>query len=443
MNTAPNRPEHPPTARTIVAGAVADDRGVRPGPLRLHLNFVPGGIRVAEITPHRGRIASRDHDLRDHVVLPGLVNAHTHLDLTAIGPIPHDPADGFASWADRVRTGRPRSAEEITAAVRRGVELARAGGTAAVGDIDGAIGSPRQPAIAADVRAASGLAGVSFVEFFAFRRFDRETDPRAVSPAFEAVLGGGTAGLGLSPHAPYSVSLDAMQIAARCAHERGLRLCTHLAESPEEHEFISTGRGPFRELLQSLGLWSPSASPLIGTGLDPVGYLEPALAAAPGRWLVAHANGCSRAGVATLAEHRVSVVYCPRASAYFGAADAFGAHRYREMLAASVNVCLGTDSMLNLDTPDRISVLDEARLLYRRDGTEPLVLLAMMTVNGARGLGLDPARFRIESCGSVEALTAVAVGADARADAVRRVLERDAKPAPIAPDFGGNRGESA
>jgi cytosine/adenosine deaminase-related metal-dependent hydrolase len=109
--------------------------------------------------------------------------------------------------------------------------------------------------------------------------------------------------------------------------------------------------------------------------------------------LVAHVNDATDRGIEILAETETSVAYCPRASSYFGAIDHFGAHRYREMIDAGVNVCLGTDSIVNLDTPDRMSTLDEMRLLWDQGDRDASRLLAMGTRNGAIALGIDPDRF--------------------------------------------------
>lgn len=114
-------------------------------------------------------------------------------------------------------------------------------------------------------------------------------------------------------------------------------------------------------------------------------------------FLVAHVNDADDAAIRTLAHTRASVVYCPRASAYFAADRRFGPHRYRDMLTAGVRVALGTDSVVNLDTPDRISILDEMRLLHRRDATDARTLLTMATVNGAAALGLNPGWFRLRT----------------------------------------------
>ena len=104
-------------------------------------------------------------------------------------------------------------------------------------------------------------------------------------------------------------------------------------------------------------------------------------------------NDADDAGIETLARTGASVVYCPRASAYFGAASHFGPHRFLDMLASGVPVCLGTDSIVNLDTPTRISPLDDARLLARTTDADARTLLAMMTTHGATALGLSPDRF--------------------------------------------------
>jgi hypothetical protein len=96
-------------------------------------------------------------------------------------------------------------------------------------------------------------------------------------------------------------------------------------------------------------------------------------------------NYAGSAQLDVLARADVTVAYCPRASAYFG----HDGHLYQEMIRRGVRVALGTDSIVCLDTPNRISTLDEMRLLSRRDGTDADLLLRMATMNGAAGLGFD------------------------------------------------------
>ena len=354
-------------------------------------------------------------DRRGCLLIPGLVNAHTHLDLTHIGPRPHDPADGFAVWINMILRERLSEQAAIAGAVQQGVTFLLAGGTVLVGDIAGAVGGIASEipgrALAEDGR----INGTSYVEFFAHG----ENGHLRTVPAYEAWRnlsaaafprggGGGHVVFGVQPHAPYSVGLRYYEdIFKSVAGEAPL--CTHLAESVAEHEFIAQGTGPFQALLERLGLWDRFASSEVGRGHTPIGHLQTYLQSEP--LAVVHCNDVSDADLAILAETATPVMYCPRSSAYFGAHRDFGPHRYRDMLAAGITVALGTDSIVNLDTADRISVWDEMRFLHQRDGTDPLTLLGMATINGATALRRDPASFTFKPMGTLAGLAAIPVSA--------------------------------
>lgn len=340
--------------------------------------------------------------LHDRVIIPALVNAHTHLDLSHIGPIAHDPGEGFVKWVDIIRANRKDDDHAIREAVALGIEFSLAGGSIAVGDIAGAPAGRITDAPAHEL-ADSPIFGVSYLEFFgigktapgAIKKIEhylRETYPESA----KAIAGKGVQ-IGLQPHAPNTVDRSVYRWACAAAHSRSMPLSTHLAETPEERQFIAAGTGPQRELLERLGVWDDSILDHIGHGHHPVEHLREILDAgkehAP--MLVAHVNDATDEAIAILALTNTAVAYCSRASEYFGAATHFGPHRYQDMLAAGIRVCLGTDSIVNLDTPDRISILDEIRLLARRDGTDSKSLLAMGTTNGAIALGLDEDRFTL------------------------------------------------
>jgi aminodeoxyfutalosine deaminase len=341
---------------------------------------------------------ARPIDRSNCVLIPGLVNAHTHLDLTHIGPRPHDPAVGFVPWIDMIRRERRSDPAAIAASVRRGVELLRAGGTVAVGDIAGAVGG-KPSRLAVDALASTGMPGVSFIEYFGLLTPYRELVAllRAVAEPVDGPLR-----VGLQPHAPYTVSLPGYTVAIESANVAGFPMSTHLAESPEERELIVHARGPLRDLLTAV----------LG---DPSGWIDQfALARSPiahalrlpwppdqPRGLAVHVNDCDDEDLRLLAERRAIVVYCPRSSAYFGADRHFGPHRYRDMLAAGIPVALGTDSIVNLPpeaanpVQGGISILDEMRLLHRRDGTDFTDLLAMGTINALEAFPfINPAHFR-------------------------------------------------
>jgi cytosine/adenosine deaminase-related metal-dependent hydrolase len=209
-------------------------------------------------------------------------------------------------------------------------------------------------------------------------------------------------------------------------------LATHLAETVEEQEFIANGRGPHREFLERIGVWSREALDDFGRGRTPVEHLFEVLRSSP--FVAAHVNDADDEAIRLLSLTRTTVAYCPRASDYFGAAERFGPHRYRDMLAAGINVALGTDSIVNLPgdaatvAGGGMSVLDEMRHLFRRDASDPVTLLKLGTLNGALALGLEPGLFRLggEYAGGREIAGLVAVEAPARGvvnDPARLVMD--------------------
>ena len=394
---------------------------------------------AGEVGRHPAAAAAQRLDRRGSVVFPGLVNAHTHLDLTHIGPRPHDPGDGFVAWVDMIRRERRREEEGpggIAASVRRGLELCEAGGTVAVGDI---AGSPQGRYTLAPWRLLrdSALMGVSYVEGFGIGRnwqqlrAGLEEFVERYSAEFSRAAGG-RARLGLQPHAPNTVDLRHYEWCIGLAERLGTPLATHLAETMEEREFVARAAGPQRALLERLGVWDESILEHIGRGLHPVRHMQSVLTRRP--FLVAHCNDATDEAIDVLAGTGTSVAYCPRASEYFGAARHFGPHRYRDMLRSGVNVCLGTDSLVNLPpgaadpAQDGMSVLDEMRLLYRRDGADAMELLRMGTVHGAKGLGFDRGAWRVAEGGTVAGLCCAAAAPGDRERAFERVL-RGAAPA--------------
>ena len=349
--------------------------------------------------------------LPGHVVAPALANAHTHLDLTHIGPRPIGPG-GFAAWIDMVRRERRTDDPGIEASVREGIDRLRRGGTVAVGDIAGSVaGAPSL--VPARLLDGAGIGGVSYLEFFALSPDGSPGFDRALVQA--AAFSPKTMRLGLEPHAPYSASIGAYQR----AKASGLPICTHLAESAAERDLVAHARGPIRSMLEGLGLWNATLDGMFGQGRSPVEHLAGLL----GGVLVVHANDLRDEDIDRLAREGARVVYCPRASDYFDAPSAFGPHRYRDLLNAGVPVALGTDSVVNLPSSDvqtrGICVLDEARHLHDRDGAAPGLLLEMLYVHTPLVLGLPAGGYRLEAGTTVGGLLAVeADGPDAAAGLV-------------------------
>jgi cytosine/adenosine deaminase-related metal-dependent hydrolase len=321
-------------------------------------------------------------DRRGCVLIPGLINAHTHLDLTHIGPRPYEPDQGFLGFVRTVLSNRHADADAISASVNAGATQALRGGVVAVGDIAGvASGKPTLAPFTALAR--TPLHGVSYTEFFALGNHQRE-NLAALARCLRQQRQESRLRLGISPHATYTVTPDAYSAAFS---QGSLPVCTHAAENREEADFVARAAGPFRAFHERTGAWNDSLLQVFGQGRSPIEHLAPLLHDRP--MLIAHANQCSGEDLAILARSRSSIVYCPRSSHYFRNHERFGPHRYRDMLDAGINVCLGTDSVVNLPADsDRLSPLDEARFLFARDAADPLLLLSMMTTRAARALGL-------------------------------------------------------
>ena len=431
MNTAGDRDG----VRLIEAGCVADANGA----------FAPGGLLVrtgadgpevvaagplARVRGHEAAASAAAVDRRRHLVLPAMVNAHTHLDLTHVGPRPYTRDEGFLAWLAMVIKGRRTDDAGIGESVRDGIKRSVRGGVAAVGDIAG--GDSLVPLRALR---ASELMGVSYLEFLGRGRAEARAVDRIRGLAARGSMWEQGVCFGISPHAPYSAGPSVMRAAAEVQRDAGVPMCTHLAESPEEREFVGVGTGPFKELLDLLGVRDEWAVADVGRGRTPIEHMRAALSIAP--VLAAHVNDCSDSDLETLARTRTRVVYCPRSSAYFGQGETFGPHRYWEMLQAGIDVCLGTDSIINIpeEEADRLSIWDEMRFLWRRDRADVRTLVAMATVHGARALGLEEDAFTFGG-GRVAGVIGIEVDRTVRGDWVEAALETGGRVEWIAPARG-------
>ncbi|MEE3001590.1 MAG: amidohydrolase family protein [Planctomycetota bacterium] len=361
--------------RLLQAGAVIDAAGVeaQPGVLLVRGNEVI----AAGTPPEVGDVSEATvEDCQGDVLLPALVNAHAHLDLSGIGPRPFD--GHFDTWLAAIRAHRmEQDAPALEADFAHGISLSFAGGVAFIGDILG-----RGSDVGVGLLQASSLEGTCFLECMGLGLAQEQS----IETIQERVAGmqPGEHGIriGVSPHAPYSCGPALYEACAAL----GIPLATHLAESLEEEQVLSDASGPFRELAEHLGAWNDATTM---PGCHPVEALRGIIQERP--VLAVHLNYIEEAHLTLLADAGTRVVYCPRASDYFGHPHAGRPdHRYMDMLNAGMCVALGTDSLQCLDTPERISTLDEMRHLHVRDGADPMALLSMATVQGARALELDP-----------------------------------------------------
>ena len=313
-------------------------------------------------------------DFGDAVILPGFVNAHTHLELTHLaGQI--SPSLGFVPWIQAL-AGRlmqesidPSIAQ---AAVEDGIRRSLRAGVTTVGDIT------RDPAVVRPILAKSPLRAVSFGEVIGIGsgryRWSRRLDAAASAQHATANLV-----IGISPHAPYTVEPDGLRACAARAKNAKRPLCIHIAETPGEEQFTRRLEGGLVELLKAAGVWDET---LVAGGMSPLQLVDHT-GVLTSATLLAHANYVSDEDITLVARRGASVAYCPRTHAAFGHAQ----HCFRNMLAAGINVCLGTDSLASNPS---LSILDELRFLHQHTSDVPTdVLLRMATRNGAMALGFD------------------------------------------------------
>jgi cytosine/adenosine deaminase-related metal-dependent hydrolase len=315
-------------------------------------------------------------DRPDCTILPGLVNAHTHLELSefACGARPAS----FVEWIERLVPRGAVSLQSIRESVARSVPLGVSQclrfGVTCVGDIS------RHSTVSRPLLRGGPLRVVSYGEVQAMaqrRGLLEERIAAAVDPTFASDC----LRVGLTPHAPYSVEADGYRRCVEVARSHRLPLATHLAETPAEGPFLAVQQGPFRDLWRMLGAWDEDV-PKFADG--PLRFAQ-AVGLLDYPTLLAHVNYCDDDELRILAAGMASIVYCPRTHAYFGHPP----HRWRDMLKLGINVAVGTDSCAS--SPD-LDLVAELRLLHRIAPEIPAdEVWHMATTRAARAIQMSDA----------------------------------------------------
>lgn len=346
----------PMSAPPIKHGWVAIDRG--------RIVNVGSALAAAPVAPGR---APEIVDLERVAVLPGLVNAHTHLELSWMrGQVP--PSDSMPSWAARLMALRRTVGAEPALPIEEAVREARAAGTSVVGDVTNTLA-------AYEPLADSNLAAAIFRELLGFNTEDPGALVAAACDELEALTPIERLRPSVVPHAPYSVAPELFRAIARASGGRPISI--HLAEAPEEMQFLRDGTGAWRELLGQLGVWSDAWH---APGCDPVDYLE-SLGLLGERLIAVHCTQLGRDALARLASAGASVVTCPRSNRWTGA----GVPPIERFYASGVRVAIGTDSLASVEDLNLFAELAEVRRLA--PAVPAARLLASATRDGAAALG--------------------------------------------------------
>ncbi len=344
----------------------------------------------------RDYAAEPHNDLGSAILLPGLVNAHTHLELTGLhGRLPLNRS--FTEWVTALLDLRSELDDAFfDASARLGATALLRNGVTCVADITMS-GSSLEP-----LREA-GLRGVIFREILgldpeqAAERFDAAEE---AIRSLQSQASGSLLSVGLAPHAPYSLSEPLLRRCAEMLQRQRLPATMHLAESPDEVTYIGLGLGPIAtHVLPAVGRHSPShrvcgESPV--ALLDRVGLLSEQL-------LAVHLVHVGMSDLKLLVQREVALTVCPRSNHYLQV----GTAPLPRFLTTSLRVGLGTDSLASNET---MSLWDEMRFAHRLYGgaVTPQQLATMATLGGADALGMAGAIGSLTP-GKRADLTAVAI----------------------------------
>jgi len=324
--------------------------------------------RIAAVGPHPhvptppGTTTLEFHDA---MLIPGLVNCHTHLELTHLaGRI----AEGdFAAWIRRLRELKDATAaSDFDAAAQRGVRECWARGVTTIADT-GSTGAAMR------ALAALGGRGIAYQEVFGPDPGRLEVSLAELGASLDSLrpLASDTRRLGVSPHAPYTVSEPLYRAVALLAREHRLPVAVHLAESEAETMLVRHGAGNFAAALRARGI------PVTARGSSPVQYLTDTGHLTPDT-LCIHCVQLDRTDIELLAQRGASVAHCPRSNAAHG----HGRAPVAELRAAGVRVGLGTDSVVSVGDANLWAEAEAAGLA----GEEALRAL---TIDGARALNWE------------------------------------------------------
>jgi aminodeoxyfutalosine deaminase len=355
-------------------------------------------VDVAKFDEIKARHTGEVIDLGEQALLPGLINAHCHLDYTCLrGKIP--PQRSFTDWIHAINTEKANlSPDDYVVSINDGFTEARRFGTTTIANLTAF------PELIPQIRAPIRTSW--FAELIDIRAPERATE--LVDRANES-LGmarpqparrGEGAPWGLAPHALFTASKDVYRRCEEIARQQNALLTTHLAESREEMQMFHDASGPLYDFLKNIGRavddcggHTPVARflDLIGSGGSP-NYPQSIEVNRPyPSWMVVHLNELAESDFELLEKSasKFHIVHCPGSHNFFGHGR-FGFERLRSL---GFNICLGTDS---LASNEDLSLFAEMRAFEKAfPSVSPKAILRMVTVNPAMALHQENALGRI------------------------------------------------
>ena len=310
-------------------------------------------------------------ELGNSAIVPGFINAHTHLELTSL----HKSLNGngnFTDWIrDLVTIKKDWSESEYAVSIRNGIKNSLKSGTTTVVDIT-------RNGIALNELLASNIRKLLFFEII---NFDPDTAEDTIKDFKELTSGISTNDLlsiGIFPHAPYTVSDKLYRECKSVSEECGIRIATHIAETKDEIEFLTSGAGHFATLLNDFKMLNKWKYP----GLSPINYLNN-IGILNNECILIHCNYLTEDEIGIIEKSKSNVVFCPRSHQFFHHKE----HPFSSLKDRGINIALGTDSLASNDT---LSILDEMKFIRNcYPQIEPNYIFSMGTIAGAVAIQMD------------------------------------------------------
>jgi len=322
--------------------------------------------------------AGPDYDLGEAILLPGLINTHTHLELTAMRGFLENCQ--FAAWIDKLRQSRNEVLDDAML-----LDSARFGITEGIEAGITTYADTCSSGVVLQAMRELGVRGIMYQEVFGPDPSQSSGAMRELEERIEKLHGAQTdlVSLGVSPHAPYTVSDALYDAASKFANERALPLAMHIAEGEAENDIVVSGTGEFADR------WRRRGIPVERRARSPIALLEKHGALERGPLLI-HCVRVDDADIAIMARHRCAVAHCPASNAKFG----HGIAPLLPIMAAGIRVGMGSDSVAS---NNRMDILDEARLAVlihraatrKHDAFGAHQALELATIGGARALGFE------------------------------------------------------
>ncbi len=310
-------------------------------------------------------------DLGNSAIVPGLINTHTHLELTHLHKCLNSNGN-FTDWIRHlVAIKKNWSESEYALSIRDGIKNSLKSGTTTVADIT-------RNGIALNELLTSKIRKLLFFEIINFDPDMAETTINSFKELFADINRDDLLSVGIFPHAPYTVSDKLYRECKKVSEECDIRIATHIAETEDEIEFLTSGAGHFVSLLNDFNMLNKWKHP----GVSPVNYLNN-IGFLDNECILIHCNYLTDDEIEIIEKTKSNVVFCPRSHEYFLHKD----HPFSTLKDKGINIALGSDSLASNDT---LSILDEMKFVRTcYPGLEPNYIFRMGTIAGAVALKMD------------------------------------------------------